>query len=434
MTRPIPDIRVAPPTTTPRDAGAAETSLRYPGWRVVFVCFVTAVFSWGFGFYGQGVYLAELQRFRGWPAALIAMASTAYYLFSAVLVVFVGDGMARLGPRRFLLGGIACLAAAAALIGRVTAPWQLYAAYLLMSFGWAAMGVAAITTLIGLWFNDRRGFAISLALTGSSVGGIVGAPVLVAAIDRFGFASALLIGAAAMAAVLVPMTVAWIGRPPWAPAAAAGSGDARAWRPPDIPPAAGWTRGLALRSLAFWTVTAPFALALLAQVGFLVHQIALLEPRMGRVSAGVAVAVTALAAVLGRLALGFVVDRTDQRVVGAASFLTQAGALLAMTSTDNGALLLLSCAVFGLSVGNVVTLPALIIQREFPAKAFAMLVGFSTAIGQFTYAFGPGLLGLLRDSSGGYAAPLLLCAALDAAAAGIVLVRGVRPDPSRVRR
>ena len=305
MSKPIHDLRIAPPMGTRRDAAEAETSLRYPGWRVVLVCFVTAVFSWGFGFYGQGVYLAELQQLRGWPAALIATASTAYYLFSAVLVVFAGDAIARLGPRRFLIGGIACLAAAAALIGRVAAPWQLYAAYLLMSLGWAAMGVAAITTVIGLWFTDRRGFAISLALTGSSVGGIVGAPVLVAAIDRFGFASALLLGAAAMAAVLMPMTVAWIGRPPWV----AGAGNAGASHAPAAAPRSGWTRRRALRSLAFWTVTAPFALALLAQVGFLVHQIALLEPRMGRAAAGFAVAVTALAAVLGRLGLGFVIDR-----------------------------------------------------------------------------------------------------------------------------
>jgi predicted MFS family arabinose efflux permease len=350
------------------------------------------------------------------------MSKTAYYLFSAVLVVFAGDAIARLGPRRFLLGGIACLAAAAALIGRVAAPWQLYAAYLLMSLGWAAMGVAAITTVISLWFTDRRGFAISLALTGSSVGGIVGTPVLVAAIDRFGFASALLLGAAAMAAVLMPMTVAWIGRPPWV----AGAGNASASQAPAAAPGSDWTRRRALRSLAFWTVTAPFALALLAQVGFLVHQIALLEPRMGRAAAGFAVAVTAVAAVLGRLGLGFVVDRLDQRLVGAASFLLQAGALLVMAGTDSGPLLLLSCAVFGVAVGNVVTLPALIIQREFAADAFAMLVGFSTAIGQFTYAFGPALLGLLRDASGGYAAPLLVCAALEAVAAGIVLVRGPR--------
>ncbi|CAN5408833.1 hypothetical protein BH10PSE10_BH10PSE10_03720 [soil metagenome] len=66
-----------------------ETSIRYEGWPVVAVCFLIATFAWAGGFYGQGVYLAELQRQHGWPASLISTATTCYYLFSAVLVVFV---------------------------------------------------------------------------------------------------------------------------------------------------------------------------------------------------------------------------------------------------------------------------------------------------------------------------------------------------------
>src|SRR3954469_23611535 len=125
------------PKRVPADA-FTETSARYHGWRVVLACFVMAVFSWGFGFYGQGVYLAELQRLTGWPTSLIAGASTAYYLLSAVLVAFVSDCVARLGPRRFLLAGTACLALATAGVGLVTAPWQLFLVYLLMAFGWAS--------------------------------------------------------------------------------------------------------------------------------------------------------------------------------------------------------------------------------------------------------------------------------------------------------
>jgi hypothetical protein len=38
----------------------AESSPRYPGWRVVAVCFAMALFCWGFGFYGHSVFLAVL--------------------------------------------------------------------------------------------------------------------------------------------------------------------------------------------------------------------------------------------------------------------------------------------------------------------------------------------------------------------------------------
>jgi cyanate permease len=94
-----------------------------------------------------------------------------------------------------------------------------------------------------------------------------------------------------------------------------------------------------------------------------------------------------------------------------------------MAATGNNVVLVLGCVVFGLSAGNLLTLPALIIQREFEAASFGMLIGLSWAINQFTYSFGPGLLGIIRDATGSYTAPLLLCAALDVVAAAMVMLR-----------
>ena len=79
------------------------------------------------------------------------------------------------------------------------------------------------------------------------------------------------------------------------------------------------------------------------------------------------------------------------------SVASQAAALLAIAATTNTAALLAACVLFGLSAGNLMTLPSLVIQREFEAASFGMLVGLSWAISQFTYAFGPGVLGVMRD-------------------------------------
>ena len=84
-------------------------------------------------------------------------------------------------------------------------------------------------------------------------------------------------------------------------------------------------------------------------------------------------------------------------------------------------MLFAACIVFGLSVRNVITFPALIVQREFDASSFGLLIGLSTAIGQFVFAFGPGLVGLVRDLSGGYNAALYFCIVLDVIAAAVVL-------------
>jgi len=52
--------------------------------------------------------------------------------------------------------------------------------------------------------------------------------------------------------------------------------------------------------------------------------------------------------------------------------------------------------------GNLITLPPLIIHREFEASAFTVVLGLSTAISGIACSFGPALLGLVRGLSGGY--------------------------------
>ena len=400
-----------------------EASLRYAGWRTVFACFTSAVFAWGFGFYGHSVFLAELRRLHDWPATLISGATTLYYLLGAFLVIFVSDAIARLGPRLLLLAGTACFAVSMAMLAFAVAPWQLYAAYVVMSFGWAGMSLAAITNILGLWFDAKRGMAISLALNGASFGGILGAPALVFVIGAVGFRTGVIIAAATMVVVMVPTAFLCIGRPPRVEVAMP-----EGQNPASAKPLPAWTRGMALRSLPFWTISGPFALALLAQVGFLVHLVSILEPMLGRSQAGVAISVMSVMAVIGRVGLGTIVDRLNQRLVTAVSLLSQAVALALMTQATDATTLFILCSLFGFSVGNIITLPSLLIQREFDSASFGLLIGLSTAINQFAYSLGPGLLGLVRDLTGGYTAALALCIALEILAAAIILLH---PAPMR---
>src|SRR2546430_1463700 len=186
-----------------------ESSPRYDGWRVTAVCFAVAMFCWGFGLYSHGIYLAELQRLFGWSTSLISGATTAYYLLTASLVVFVSDAILRFGPRRIFLTGTCCLGSAVALLAFIAAPWQLYLVYLIMAVGSAAMHVGAITNVLGLWFDRQRGLAGSLALNGASSRGIFLAPTLIIAISTNGFAAALVGGGAGMAAEPLSPTATW---------------------------------------------------------------------------------------------------------------------------------------------------------------------------------------------------------------------------------
>lgn len=400
------------PVTTPV---IDEASVRYEGWRIVGVCFAVATFGWALGFYGQSVYLAELQRIHGWPASLISSATTFFYLFGALLVAFLAEAMRAFGPRTCLLTGIVVMALATALLGQITAPWQLYAVNALLAFGWAGTSLGAVTNTLGLWFDKRRGMAISLALNGASCGGVVGVPLLVAAIGKFEFSGATIAAAIAMVVLLVPVVLLFVGKPPRAaPVAGAVALDA---------PSSTQIRARAVRDVAFLTLTIAFALVLFAQVGFIVHLISFLDPIIGRERAAGAVSLLTAMAVIGRLLFSTVIDRLNQRLASAISFLSQSVALLIVINSRNEALLVLACGLFGFSVGNLITLPALIVQREFDARSFGVLVSLITAVTQITYAFGPGIVGLLRDATGSYAVPFYLCMTLQVIAAALVLVR-----------
>ncbi|UPJ62829.1 MFS transporter [Bradyrhizobium sp. 191] len=401
---------------TSRPATIDESSPRYEGWRIVAVCFLLATFGWGLGFYGQSVYVAELQRARGWPTTLISAGTTFFYLFGALLVVFVGEAVRTYGPRICLIAGTLAMAAAAVAIGAVREPWQLYLANAVLAFGWAGTSLAMITNTISLWFDHKRGMAISLALNGASFGGIVGVPLLVTLIGHVGFASAMYAAAGAMLVLLLPVILLLVGHPP----------DRHGWHATAKakPQSSTQIRAWALRDVGFLTVTVAFALVLFAQVGFIVHLISFLDPVIGRERAAVAVAVLTAMAVVGRVLFSLVIDRLDQRLASALSFLSQAAALLVVINLHDDYVLIAACAVFGFSVGNLITLPSLIVQQEFDSAAFGVLISLNTAINQVTYAFGPGVVGALRDLSGGYALPFYLCIALEVIAAALIMVRG----------
>ena len=263
----------------------------------------------------------------------------------------------------------------------------------MLAFGWAGTSLGMITNTLGLWFDRKRGMAISLALNGASFGGIVGVPLLVAAIGYFGFPGAMIASAVVMIVLMVPVILIFVGRPPMHPSA--GRGRRRRMRRRRRKFAA-----RAFRDIGFLSVSAAFALVLFAQVGFIVHLISFLDSVIGRERAAFAVALMTAMAVVGRVLFSFVIDRHEP-AAGLVAFVRQpGGGALVVINMHNDDALIAACALFGFSVGNLITLPALIVQREFDPRSFGVLISLITAINQVTYAFGPGVIGLLRDRRG----------------------------------
>jgi MFS family permease len=150
------------------------------------------------------------------------------------------------------------------------------------------------------------------------------------------------------------------------------------------------------------------------------------------------VTVTTAAALIGRLITGLIVDRLNLRGVASATLVVQllGVAILAMSidgRAQSSAALYVACALFGLGVGNMTTLPGLILAVEWPRARFNALIGLVVGINQFTFAFGPSVVGIVRDVTGHYEPALLFCIGLELLAAALVL-RGPPDHPREQER
>ena len=196
----------------------SEACMRYPGWRVVIACFAMTFFGFGFGFYGHSVYLAALTTRDGMDAPGIAIgtvstAVTVYYLAAAAIMVFISDLIARLGPRLFAAIGAVMMGLSLFLIARIRSVSDLFIAYLAMAPAFAMLTNAAVANIVGLWFTRKRGLALSVALSGGAVGGLVLVPTLVWLSSRLSFAIALEVIAAVSIPLLLMAIALCIRRP-----------------------------------------------------------------------------------------------------------------------------------------------------------------------------------------------------------------------------
>ena len=188
------------------------TTPRFPGWSVAWVAFTIAVFAWGVGFYGPSVFLQTLHATRGWPISTISAAITSHFLLSAAIVAYLPELHRRFGVAKSTIAGVALSALGICAWASVVAPWQLFAAALLSGAGWAATSGAAINAMVAPWFERDRPKALSFALNGASVGGVIFTPLWVGLIARLGFLPAALVVAIAMVAVIWPLAAVFCGR------------------------------------------------------------------------------------------------------------------------------------------------------------------------------------------------------------------------------
>jgi MFS family permease len=411
------------------------------GWRVVGAAFIVAVFGWGISFYGPPIFLQALHSSRGWSVSMISAAITTHFLFGAVVVANLAALHRHFGVAVVTRTGATLTACG--LLGWALArePWELFLATPISGAGWAMTSAAALNAMVAPWFTARRPAALSMAFNGASLGGVVFSPLWVALIGQLGFPRAALLVAAAVMLVIWFLAGRYLNRDPAAMGLQA-DGDTALVSPGRRGPIAAAPLRRPWRNRRFLTLAAAATLSLFAQIGLIAHLFSMLVPTLGEAGAGVAMGAATACAIGGRSLLGMAMPAdADRRKIAAANVTIQAvGSVVLLSAGASVPLLLLGCALFGLGLGNVTSLPPLIAQTEFNPADVSRVVALVTATSQAGYAFAPAVFGLLRGlgdtgASAGHAPALFATAAvIQLAAAGAVLLgRAIKSEANRKR-
>ncbi|MCO5119911.1 MAG: MFS transporter [Burkholderiaceae bacterium] len=390
------------------------------GWWMVAACLLIATLSWTLGVFGVSVYLYAITRLHGWSIGVVSSAITVFYLTGACLSMPVGSLIGRKGPRGVFTIGALAMGTSVALLGRVTEPWHVYAIFALAGVGYASLGTTALTTTLAPWFERHQGRAVTIALLGASFGGMLGLPLLATSIELLGFPRATLLAGAAVIALVLPL--AWrvlrhrpqdLGLLP------------DGMKPDPKAPAAAeprrWNRASAVATLQFRTSIAAFGLALMVQLGFLTHHVAVAAPTLGATGAAGLVSATAIAAFIGRLLLARFSDAIDVRLAAAAMFGLGTVFLTLLAFAASPTALVLASLGYGITIGNVTTLSPIIVRREFGSASFGAIYGVGAMIIGLLSCLGPSLYGWLHDLSGSYRLPFLAAAAIEVMATVVIL-------------
>jgi len=381
---------------------------KFPGRWVLGACFTLLTFSSGLGFYGLAVYLQAFSSERQWSVSSISLATTLFFLVGGISGVWIAKFIAKHDVRIMVLGG-ACLATIALFSMRfVEHRWQLFAVYIFYSLGWSASGMGPITTVVTRWFHVRRAGALAIASTGLSMGGIVVTPFIKWILDSQGIHN----GSPWLALIwfcgTVPVTLFLLRAFPqpygWLP-------DGERAEPGQVGDISGTPLNEAVRTKFFRAVAIGYIFALGAQVGGALQLVKLVEERTDRSTATLATIILSSMSIISRFVAGRIIPRVDMTKFTVGLAIVQGLSLASMALNESRIGLLLSIALFGVTIGNMVMMQSLLIAERFGVRDYPRIAARSGLISFSGTALGPLLLGWLYDVAGGYRSSYLAAAA-----------------------
>jgi predicted MFS family arabinose efflux permease len=370
-----------------------ESSIRYSGWAVLAAAFTGVMVSFApIVPYTFSLFLDPLHAAFGWKREAMGGA----FALAAITVAFVspliGILLDRFPPRRIILPGILVFAVGLATLSKLTPHIaQFYATFFVIGLVANATAQFAYTRTILTWFTIHRGKALALLLTGSGIGSILIPPLTEWMIQRHGWRSGfLLLGG--IATLGFPFTALLVRNRPEAVIV-------RSERHAQ----GGMTVAAALRTAAFWILAFITIFSAFSENGLVTNLAPILTQHGVLAStAALALSVRGGAGIIGRLGVGFAIDRfSPERIQSLVLVLASAGTLI-LAFAGSAWAVLLGAAILGVGLGSEADVGPYLLARYFGRRHFSVLYGLTWTAYAVGGATGPLWIGHLYDSAGAY--------------------------------
>ena len=370
-------------------------------WLLVLVCAVgIGVGVSSLPFYTQGLFIEAWIADFGWTRAQASLGILGSTLALAAVLPFIGSIVDRYGLVTPVMISLLGLSVAYVLLGMFV---QSIATFVMLAMLQAILGSAssplAYTRAINTVFNKQRGLALGVALSGAGVAATFGPTLISNAIDAFGWRGAYF--AMALFTLLVgAVIVIVLSRLKGATTSAnidteAASRDFK----------------IAKASRTYWTIMAAIFCLSLGLGGLMIHFVPILLDVGFTTDAAVKIAgVIGIAVILGRLLVGFAVDRIFAPRVAIAILFACICGVLALALLGS-AVAVPAAFVIGFSVGAEVDLIGYLVARYFGIHAYGQIYGRQYSTFLIATGLSPVILGAVRDATGTYTASLFTAAA-----------------------
>ena len=387
------------------------------GWNVVGAAFTAlfVVYSIQFSF---GTFVDDIVEDTGWSETRLQLIFAVYIFTYSSLSAVTGALTDRVGPRRVVAVGSVLLTAG--YIIWATAP-NLWIAFLglgvVAPLGMSASWVPCNATVVR-WFVERRGTALAIATSGTSMANIIAPPVAATLVKAYGWRTALasfaLTGGAAML-----LSSLWFRRDPESTGQFPDGKDG----PPTpldqtlISSTDGLTAKAASRTRTYWLILGMYALTFVVVFVPFVHsnQFAI-DLGIDEITAATVISSIGVGGLAGRLLVGPISDRLGRKRLVVAAFALETLAFFGIAASNGLTLLYPSAVVFGFSYGATVTMLPALVGDYFGREHAGAIVGRIFGTAGSLAAIGPYVAQLLVDSSGSYRFAFVLSGVANGAA------------------